>query len=96
MTYRFASKDVVHGQIEIEAESGFEAERLFHEMSLEQRLAASNVGVDKNRLDIKFAAAAKSCAWHKYHLLLFYGACLGKEIDECVGSRPFRWCGRPW
>ena len=54
MTYTFDWKDVVHGQIEIEAESGVEAERLFHEMTLEQRLAASNVGVDKDTLDIKF------------------------------------------
>ena len=54
MTYTFDWKDVVHGQIEIDAESGVEAERLFREMSLEQRLAASNVGVDKDTLDIKF------------------------------------------
>ncbi len=54
MTYTFDWKDVVHGQIEIEAESGVEAERLFREMSLEQRLASSNVGVDKDTLDIKF------------------------------------------
>ena len=54
MTYTFDWKDVVHGQIEIEAESGVEAERLFREMSLEQRLASSNVGVDKDNLDIKF------------------------------------------
>ena len=54
MTYTFDWKDVVHGQIEIEAENGIEAERLFREMTLEQRLAASNVGVDKDTLDIKF------------------------------------------
>ena len=54
MTYTFDWKDVVHGQIEIEAENGVEAERLFREMSLEQRLASSNVGVDKDTLDIKF------------------------------------------
>ena len=54
MTYTFDWKDVVHGQIEIEAENGVEAERLFREMSLEQRLAASNVGVDKDTLDIEF------------------------------------------
>ena len=42
MTYTFDWKDVVHGQIEIEAESGVEAERLFREMSLKQRLASSN------------------------------------------------------
>ena len=54
MTYTFDWKDVVHGQIEIEVENGIEAERLFREMSLEQRLASSNVGVYKDTLDIKF------------------------------------------
>ena len=54
MTYTFDWKDVVHGQIEIEAENGIEAERLFNEMSLEQRIAASKIGADKNTLDIKF------------------------------------------
>ena len=32
--YKFDWKDVVHGQIEIEAENGVEAERLFREMPL--------------------------------------------------------------
>lgn len=54
MIYTFDWKDVVHGQIEIEAECGFEAERLFREMSLERRLAESKLGVDKNTLNIKF------------------------------------------
>ena len=57
MTYTFDWKDVVHGQIEIEAESGVEAERLFHEMTLEQRLAASNLGADRDTLKIKFVDA---------------------------------------
>ena len=54
MTYTFDWKDVVHGQIEVEAENGIEAERIFREMTLEQRLAASKLGADKNTLDIKF------------------------------------------
>ena len=54
MTYTFDWKDVVHGQIEIEAENGIQAERLFREMSLEQRLAISNLVADRNTLDIKF------------------------------------------
>ena len=57
MTYTFDWKDVVHGQIEIDAENGVEAERLFREMPLEQRLAASKMGVDKDTLDIKFVDA---------------------------------------
>ena len=54
MTYTFDWKDVVHGQIEVDAENGIEAERIFREMSLEQRLAISNLGADRNTLDIKF------------------------------------------
>ena len=42
MTYKFVWKDVVHGQVEIEAKNGIEAERMFREMSLEQRLNASS------------------------------------------------------
>ena len=57
MTYTFDWKDVVHGQIEIEAESGVEAERLFREMTLEKRLAASNLGADRDTLKIKFVDA---------------------------------------
>ena len=54
MTYTFDWKDVVHGQIEIEAENGIEAGRLFREMSLKQRLAASEVGVVGALLFSKF------------------------------------------
>lgn len=54
MTYTFDWKDVVHGQIEVEAENGIEAEKIFREMTLEQRIAASKIGADKNTLDIKF------------------------------------------
>ena len=57
MTYTFDWKDVVHGQIEIDAENGIEAERLFREMSLKQRLAASNLGADRDTLKIKFVDA---------------------------------------
>ena len=57
MTYTFDWKDVVHGQVEIEAENGVEAERLFREMTLEQRLAASNLGADRDTLKIKFVDA---------------------------------------
>ena len=57
MTYKFDWTDVVHGQVEIEAENGFEAERLFREMTVEQRLKASSIDVDKNTLEIKFVDA---------------------------------------
>ena len=60
MKYTFDWKDVVHGQIEIEAEDGVEAERLFLEMSLEQRLAKSNLGADRDTLIIKFIDAGLS------------------------------------
>ena len=57
MTYTFDWKDVVHGQVEIEAESGVQAETLFREMSLEQRLKASSIDADKDTLEIKFVDA---------------------------------------
>ena len=57
MTYKFDWTDVVHGQVKIEAENGFEAERLFREMTLKQRLKASSIDADKNTLEIKFVDA---------------------------------------
>ena len=53
-TYKFDWQDIVHGQIEIEAESGVEAEKILHEMKLQERLNLSKVGVDKDTLKIKF------------------------------------------
>ena len=57
MTYTFDWKDVVHGQVEIEAENGVQAETLFREKSLEQRLKASSIDADKDTLEIKFVDA---------------------------------------
>ena len=57
MTYTFDWKDVVHGQVEIEAENGVQAETLFREMSLEQRLKASSIDANKDTLEIKFVDA---------------------------------------
>ena len=53
-TYKFDWQDVVHGQIEIEAESGVKAEQILHEMKLQERLNLSEVGVDKDTLKVKF------------------------------------------
>ncbi len=53
-TYKFDWQDVVHGQIEIEAESGVDAERILHEMNIQERLNLSEVGGDKDTLKIKF------------------------------------------
>ena len=53
-THKFDWQDVVHGQIEIEAESGVDAERILHEMNIQERLNLSEVGVDKDTLKIKF------------------------------------------
>ena len=47
MKYKFDWKDTIHGQIEIEAASGVEAERLFREMNTAQRLRASFIDADK-------------------------------------------------
>ena len=52
--YIFDWQDVVHGQIEIDANSGIEAERAFREMSLEKRLVSSQTGSDKQTLHIKY------------------------------------------
>ena len=52
--YKFDWEDTIHGQIEIEAENGVEAERLFREMSLEKRLATSKTDTDKVTLHIKY------------------------------------------
>ena len=57
MKYTFDWKDVVHGQVEIEAENGVQAETLFRQMSLEQRLKASSIDADKDTLEIKFVDA---------------------------------------
>ena len=57
MIYKFDWKDVVHGQIEIEADSGIEAETLFWGMSADQRMKESFKGADKNTLELKFVDA---------------------------------------
>ena len=41
MTYKFHWKEVVHGQVEIEASSGNEAEAIFKSMSLTERMMNS-------------------------------------------------------
>ena len=51
--YKFDWQDVVHGQIEIEAENGVEAEQTLHEMKLQERLNLSKVGVDKGTQKIQ-------------------------------------------
>ncbi len=57
MKYVFDWKDTIHGQIEIEAASGVEAERLFREMNIEKRLKASSVDANKNTLKVEFVDA---------------------------------------
>ena len=57
MKYVFDWEDIVHGQIEIEADSGVEADRLFWEMNIAQLLRASSIDADKDTLEIKFVDA---------------------------------------
>lgn len=57
MKYVFDWKDTIHGQIEIEADSGVEAERLFREMNAAQRQKASFIDADKDTLEVKFVDA---------------------------------------
>jgi hypothetical protein len=53
-TYKFDWQDVVHGQIEVEAESGVEAEQILRKMKLQDRLNSSQIDTDKDSLKIKF------------------------------------------
>ncbi len=54
MKYKFDWKDIIHGQLEIDAENGVEAEKLFKEMSLKKRLALSTTSSDEGTLNIKY------------------------------------------
>ena len=54
MKYVFDWKDTIHGQIEIEAACGVEAEQIFRKMKLQDRLSASQIDADKDTLKIKF------------------------------------------
>ena len=45
--YKFDWQDVVHGQIDIEADNGVEAEQLFREMSLEKRYLHHKLALTK-------------------------------------------------
>ena len=63
MTYKFHWEVVVHGQVEIEANSGVEAEEIFRSMSLTERMVNSaqissdNTSLEINYVDLKFAEA---------------------------------------
>ena len=53
-TYEFDWKDTIHGRIEIDAENGVEAERLFRQMCPKERLVMSAIENDKGTLTIKY------------------------------------------
>ena len=71
MTYKFHWKEVIHGQIEIEASSGVEAEEIFESMSLTERMLKSKqISSDKSNLkinyvDLKFAEALSGEEWER-------------------------------
>ena len=71
MTYKFHWKEVVHGQVEIEASSGIEAEKNFKSMSLtEQMLKSKQISSGKtnleiNYVDLKFAEALSEKEWKR-------------------------------
>ena len=54
MTYKFDWTHVINGQIEIEAKNGVEAEKLFREMTIEQRLSASKLDTTDDALTIRY------------------------------------------
>ena len=57
MTYKFDWTHVINGQIEIEAKNGVEAEKLFREMTTEQRLSSSKLDVNNDALQIRYVDA---------------------------------------
>ena len=71
MTYKFHWKEVVHGQVEIEASSGIEAEEIFKSMSLNERMLKSeqissdNTNLEISYVDLKFADALSGEEWEK-------------------------------
>ena len=71
MTYKFHWKEVIHGQVEIKASSGVEAEEIFKSMSLTERMLKSKQkSSDKSNLkidyvDLKFAEALSGEEWER-------------------------------
>ena len=71
MTYKFHWKEVVHGQVEIEASSGIEAEEIFKSMSLNEKMLKSeqissdNTNLEISYVDLKFADALSGEEWEK-------------------------------
>ena len=71
MIYKFHWKDVVHGQLEIEAISGVEAEEIFKSMSLNEKMLKSeqissdNTNLEISYVDLKFADALSGEEWKK-------------------------------
>ena len=57
--YRFDWKDVIHGTIEIEANSGNDAEEILMNMSLKDLLKNSQHSSDKKEREIRFADAGQ-------------------------------------
>ncbi len=71
MTYKFHWKEVVHGQVEIEASSGNGAEAIFKSMSLAERImnseqiSSDNTSLEINYVDLKFAEALSGEEWEQ-------------------------------
>ncbi len=53
-TYSFDWTDIVQGTIEIEASSSKDAEKIFRELSLSERLNRSDLDSEKSSLKIRF------------------------------------------
>ena len=55
MIYKFNWTQTIHGEIEIKANSGIEAEQIFREMKIERQIASStSIQSDKQKLVIDF------------------------------------------
>ena len=54
MKFKFSWQTTVYGQIEIEAENGNHAEKLFHEMSFNKRIENSPMQPDEKSTQINY------------------------------------------
>ena len=55
MIYKFNWTQTIHGEIEIKANSGIEAEQIFREMQIDRQIASSkNIQSDEQKLLIDF------------------------------------------
>ena len=65
MTYKFHWKEVVHGQVEIEAEEIFKLMSLTERMMNSEQISSDNTSLEINYVDLKFAEALSGEEWEQ-------------------------------